>query len=75
MTERNGSELIVRSDVDGRQYRRNVAHTKLLPDTDRVGDASVGDGHAVGPVAEEPAGAIDPVGRPKRTVVKPARYN
>lgn len=77
VTERKGSELLVTSDVDGRQYRRNVSHTKLLPDTDRVGDVSDNDGRTMALEPEEPVVSVDPipVSRPKRNVVKPARYH
>lgn len=69
--ERNGSELIVQSELDGRQYRRNVTHTKLLPATDQVDEAENNDDQSE--QAIEPDSI--PSGRPKRNIIKPARYN
>lgn len=71
VVSRNGSELVVQSEVDGRQYRRNVTHTKLLPTTDQVEEANVDDeAVAAGPTDTDPSR----VERPKRNVGKPARY-
>lgn len=77
--ERNGSEIIVQSDTDGRRYRRNVTHTKLLPASDQAGETVV-DEEPIENANVEPnepiadAVADVPVERPKRAIVKPARY-
>lgn len=65
VVDRNGSELLVKSSIDGRQYRRNVTHTKLLPSANET--IQVADGGL-------PTEAPKQNARPKRTVVKPARY-
>lgn len=73
VTERKGSELVVTSDEDGRQYRRNVSHTKLLPDM----NASENENRIMAPEMGEPVEDVNPVpfARPKRNIVKPARFH
>lgn len=73
--ERKGSEVVVQSDMDGRQYRRNVTHTKLLPSSGWVDQAA-----ANGEVNDEQqvkenelsTAATNPIGRPKRCALKPS---
>lgn len=65
VVNRKGSELLVKSSVDGRQYRRNVTHTKVLPNSDQRSQAA-----DITPSADQ----LEQYIRPKRTIVKPARY-
>lgn len=82
VTERNGSEVLVKSDTDGRCYRRNVSHVKLLPtetaDDQLVVSADVSatnkSNDPLPDVNNEEQPSVDKAIRPKRNVSKPTRY-
>lgn len=67
VVDRKDSEVVVQSEFDGQQYRRNVAHTQRISDgSDRNAAANADD--------EVDELTMIAAKRPKRQAAKPARY-
>lgn len=72
--DKKGTELLVESDKSGVQYRRNVVHTKRLPAATGEKSDEVPDEVNSGIKRQAGAGLAEELGRPKRKINKPVRF-
>lgn len=79
IVHRSGSDLVVRSEESGKDYRRHLTHVKKIPAkaSDKSMDVSPDDNIPEIPVnANPPGGSSDEkTGRPKRKINKPNRFS